>query len=361
MNYFSTRARSAWLLALVLLTFACSDDDNVNPRVPASAQDGYFIVNEGGFGNGNTSLSYYDRTNDTILNNVFADANGRPLGDQTQSMTVIGDRGFIVVQNSAKIEVIDINDFTSLATITEGISSPRYLIGVGDDRAYVTDWESDGASGTVKVINLNTYEVTQSIPVGQGPNDLVLANERVYVTNGGGFGHDSTLMVLSLATDAVVDTIVVGDNPSSLTLDAGGNLWVAGGGFISYAEDFSVIEEESTPGFIVQLKADTVSRRLEADRIGAGPSDIATNAAQTDLYFRYAGGVYTVGLDATTLPEQPLIDQRFYGLAVDPVSGEVLTGEAPNFSSEGTFYRYTPTGELIKSYVVGIAPNGFAF
>ena len=64
---------------------------------------------------------------------------------------------------------------------------------------------------------------------------------------------------------------------------------------------------------------------------------------------------------ATELPPQPLIDQSFYGLGVDPVSGEILTGEAPDFSSEGTFYRYAPTGDLIESYSVGIAPNGFAF
>ena len=349
-------------LALSLLIFSCSDDEDIVIDVPPLAQDGYFIVNEGAFNNANTSLSYYDRTNDTVLNNVFETANNRPLGDQTQSMTVIDDRGFIVVQNSAKIEVINANDFTTIATITENIVSPRYLIGVDDTKAYLTDWGADGVTGTIKVIDLNAYEVTKTIPIGKGPNKLALVDNRVYVANGGGFGRDSTLMVLDTTTDTVVDTVVVGDNPSSLAVDANGDLWIAGGGFVSYdPNDFSVIEEESTVGFIVKLENDTVSRRLEATQINTGPSDLMVNARGTDLYFRYAGGVYTIRPDAVALLERPLIDRRFYGLAVDPVSGEILAGEAPNFSTEGTFYRYTPTGELIRSYTVGIAPNGFAF
>lgn len=94
--------RIAFLLTVSVFTLSCSDDDTVGPDVLPPGRDGYFIVNEGAFQGGNTSLSYYDRARDTVLNNVFATANGSPLGDQTQSMTVIGDRGFTVVQNSGE-------------------------------------------------------------------------------------------------------------------------------------------------------------------------------------------------------------------------------------------------------------------
>ena len=362
MNLISTHRFGGKILLFVAAFWlaACSDDD-VNPVTPPAAQEGYFIINEGGFGNANTSLSFYDRSRDTVLNNVFENANGRPLGDQAQSMTVFDTLAFVVVQNSAKIEVIDPSDFTSIATIIDGITSPRYLLGLNNTKAYVTDWGADGITGTVKVIDLNTYQVTQTIPVGQGPNQLVLWEGRVYVANGGGYGRDSTLMVIDPATDAVVDTVVVGDNPSSLVVDAENDLWVAGGGYISYAEDFSVVEEESTPGFLAELKGGAVSQRLDAARIGVGPSDVTANLRDAALCFQYQDGVYTMPSTATAWPDQPLIDQRFYGVAIDPVSGEILTGEAPNFSAEGTFHRYASTGELIKSYTVGIAPNGFAF
>ena len=349
------------LLTLSFFTLSCSDDDTMGPDTPPPGRDGYFIVNEGAFRGSNTSLSYYDRTRDTVLNNVFETANGRPLGDQAQSMTVIGDRGFVVVQNSGKIEVINRDDFTSIATISDDIISPRYLIGVDDTKAYVSDWGADGVTGTVKVIDLNTYQVVETIPVGQGANQMVLVDNRVYVANYGGYGLDSTVMILDTQADAVVDTVVVGYNPSSLVVDANNAIWVAGDGLISYNDDYTaIIEEASTPGFLAVLENDQVSRTLEASAINAGPGSLRANAAGGALYFHYLGGVYTLDLAATALPSDPLVNQSFLGIGIDPVSGEILVGDR-NYSSEGQFYRYSPTGQLIKSYAVGVAPNGFAF
>ena len=180
-----------WLSLICFITAAsCSDDDSVGPGITPTGQDGYFIVNEGLFNGANTTLSYYDRALDTVLNNVFETAVGRPLGDQTQSMTVFDDRGFIVVQNSAKVEVINRDDFSWIATISDNIISPRYFLGIDATKGYVTDWGADGVSGTVNVIDLATYQVTKTIPVGQGPNQMVLLNGRVYVANNGGFGKD---------------------------------------------------------------------------------------------------------------------------------------------------------------------------
>ena len=249
-----------------------------------------------------------------------------------------------------------------LATISEDIISPRYFLGIDASKGYVTDWGADGVSGTVKVIDLATYEVTKTIPVGQGPNELVLANGHVYVAHYGGFGKDSTVMVLDAQIDEVVDTIVVGANPKSLVVDASGTLWVASEGAVAYNEDFSAIDEAaSTPGFIAQLSSGTVTQKWEVDQINAGPYTIVVDNAGAQLYYRYDDALYSLSSSATALPNAPLINERIYGLAVDPVSGEIVTGQAPNFSDDGTFSRYSPSGTLIKRYNVGIAPNGFAF
>ena len=341
---------------------SCSDDDNSGPIVAPPGQDGYFIVNEGGFNNGNTTLSYYDRSQDTVLNDIFEATASRPLGDQTQSMTVFDDRGFIVVQNSAKVEVIDRTDFTSVATISEGIVSPRYFLGIDATKGYLTDWGADGVSGTVKVIDLTTYEVTKTIPVGQGPNELVLLDGQVFVANYGGFGQDSTVVVLDAQIDEVTDTIIVGYNPKSLVVDAVGTIWVAGEGAVAHNEDFSAIDKAaSTPGFIAQLSDGTVTHQWSVDQINAGPYAIVADNVGTKLYYRYDDAIYALLHSATRLPGEPFITGNFYGLAIDPISGEVLASDPMNYSSEGIFFRYSPAGELIKSYSVGIAPNGFAF
>nr|WKN36111.1 hypothetical protein K4G66_27470 [Tunicatimonas sp. TK19036] len=356
--------RNFWALSLLLAIFftSCTDDDGVDPT-PPQTEEGYFIVNEGGFGNANTTLSYYDRQNDTILNNIFQNANNRPLGDQTQSMTVFDERGFIVVQNSAKIEVINRDDFTSLATIgpEEGVTSPRYFVGVSPSKGYVSDWGADGVSGTVKVIDLNSYEVTATILVGQGANHLILHDSDVYVTNNGGYGYDSTVMVIDTQSDSVVDTITVGDNPGSIIVDANGDLWVAGSGRVVYNSDYTINEAESTPGFLARLEDGKVALKLEAEQISAGPADLMVDPAGQNLIFYYAGGIYRINIADASLPASPLIPGNFYGFGIDPVRGEILTGTAPDFSNDGTFSRYSPSGQLIETYTVGIAPNGFAF
>ncbi len=349
-------------IALSIFLSACSDDD-MNPEVPVAAQDGYFIVNEGLYGGANTSLSYYDRAKDSVINNVFYAANRLPLGDQTQSMSVFDSLGFILVQNSAKIEVIRRKDFTSVATITaaEGIVSPRYFLGINKDKAYVSDWGADGKTGTVKVLDLNTYKITKDIPVGEGANKLMMVDDQVYVANQGGYGHDSTVMVINPQTDAVVDTIVVGDNPASLIIDANGNVWVAGDGKTTYNSDYSVDESASTPGFIAKVIDRKVEIKLNMQKISSGPGNIAISNDGSTLYFTYADELYKMNVSDQTMPAMPFINKSFYGLGIDPATGDILAGEAPNYSDNGTFYRYDATGNLIKSYPVGIAPNGFAF
>lgn len=350
-------------VAFSVFLSACSDD-GMTPEVPVAAQDGYFIINEGAFGNANTTLSYYDRLQDSVINNIFSSVNGRPLGDQTQSMSVFNDLGFILVQNSAKIEVINRDDFTSVATMgtEEGIVSPRYFLGINNDKAYVSDWGMGGTNFTVKVIDLNTYEVIKNIPTGQCANKLALQGNQVYVANSGGYNKpDSTVMVINTQTDAVTDTLVVGDNPSSLVVDANGNIWVAGGGNVVYNDDWSVNEAESTPGFIAKITNNEVALKMEAPEVSSGPGNLVINSDGSTLYFTYAGGVYEMSINDTAFPTTPLIEKNFYGLGVDPLTGEILGGEVPNYNDNGTFYRYTSSGELIDSYMVGIAPNGFAF
>ena len=51
--------------------------------------------------------------------------NNRPLGDMVQSFSVADDKGFIVVNNSQKVEVVLLNTFKSSGCI-RGILSPVF-------------------------------------------------------------------------------------------------------------------------------------------------------------------------------------------------------------------------------------------
>lgn len=347
----------ALLLSLAVVQ-SCSDDPTP-PKVEPDA-NGYFIVNEGAFQKSDASISFYNSDTDEMINNVFAAVNSRPLGDQAQSMTVIEDRGYIIVQNSGKIEVIKANDFTSVTTIDDQIESPRYMIQVNTNKAYVSDWGADGVTGTIKVVELSSNKVVKTIPTGQGANKMVKVGDVVYVTNAGGWGIDNTITTINSKTDVVAGTITVGDNPNSIQVDAAGNIWVTSSGNTVYNEDWSVDEENSTKGAISKITDGEEAMRLTAEDLGS-ISNLNISPDGTKLYYTYGGALYVITSSSEELPETPLKEKSYYGVSVDPSTGNIIGCVAPNFSSAGSIEVLKPSGELIKSYTVGIGPNGCAF
>ena len=352
---------------------SCSSDDDAAPFVPG--QQGFFVVNEGLFGAGNASLSFFDRQTGEVQNDIFFQANNRPLGDQAQSMIVIGDRGYIVVQNSNKIEVIDANDFTSITTINEndGLQSPRYMLVVDDSKAYISDWGPSGERGSIRVLDLTTNEITATIPVGFGPNRMLLVNNSVYVTHAGRFSNqtfeftpDQTLTIINASTDAISNEIELGDNLNAVQVDNAGNVWISGAGNIVFgsAPDFSIDLDNSTSGFIARITPANEVLLAELPVKASGPNNLEISPAGDLLYFDYQGAIFTTSTAIGTSGEiqiNPFVSRSFHGFSIDPSSGELIGGVAPNFTSNGTIERYSTAGDLVDSYEVGIGPNGAAF
>ncbi|NOT77243.1 MAG: hypothetical protein HOP08_20150 [Cyclobacteriaceae bacterium] len=352
-NFFRKLSVAVILISLVFIQ-SCKTDSDAVVKPGAS---GFFIVNEGGFGNGNTSISFYDRKTDEVTNDLFSSVNGRPLGDQSQSMTVFEGKGYIVVQNSSKIEVINTDDLKSFGSVTS-VESPRYFLGISAKKGYVTDWGFDGVTGTVKVIDLTTLEVTKTIPTGKGANRMLKVNNLVYVANAGGYDKDNTVVIIDSNTDAIVTTITTGDNPNSIVKDKDGNIWVSASGNIDYGNSAN-----STKGSISKISAtNTETLRLTVDRVVYnGPSNLDISPDGATLYYNYNGSIYSIATTSTALPTEAFKSKNYYGIAVDPFTGNVIGCNAPNFSSKGSIDVYDPAGTLIKTYEVGIAPNGCAF
>lgn len=351
-----------FLLSLSATLFIQSCDDN-DPDPAKPGKDGYFVVNEGGFPNENASISYYDRATNQLTNDLFASVNGRPLGVQAQSMTIFEDKGYIMVQGSGKIEIIDADEYTSQGTITSDIENPRYFVGISSTKGYVSDWGADGITGTVKVIDLNTNAVVKTIPTGQGANRMLKVGDLVYVTNSGGYGYDNTVKVIDTSSDAVTNTIIVGDNPNSIQQDAAGNVWVSSSGMTVYNDDWTVDEENSTKGSISKIGSNnTEVLRMELPEIGyGGAGSLSISPDGETLYYISNGSIYALSTTATALPSSPLVSKAYYGLSVDPFTGNLIGTLAPNFSSAGTVEVMDDQGSVTGTYTAGIGPNGAYF
>ena len=85
---------------------------------------------------------------------------------------------------------------------------------------------------------------------------------------------------------------------------------------------------------------------------------ITINESGDIIYYYKGDGVYRVGINGDYINEEVLIPGNFYGVEVDPASGNILTFDAKGFSSDGVVGRYSADGDSITHYSVGVAPNG---
>lgn len=331
-------------------------EDTVSPPVAARLA---YVVNEGSFGAGNASVTLIDLDANKVYINAFQAANGFALGDVAQSMAVHNGVGYVMVNASGKVEVVKAESMESLATIT-GFQGPRYFVAKGS-KGYVSDWFSN----SVAVVDLNTNTIIKSIAVGQGPEQMLISGNRLFVANVGGWGNDSTVSVIDLNSETVETTLTVGLNPNSLQLDINGKIWILCGGTIG--PDFTGGTVDDVGGSIYKVNPTTLAIEQQLSFGSADhPSKLCMNPERDELYFLngidgYTGNVMRMYINSASVPSVPVISRQFYGLGIDPVTGNIYCGHSPGFTVNGTLLRYNESFQKIDSVQVGVSPNGFCF
>jgi len=334
-----------FLLLVSLLFTACQDDEN--PPIWGDLSNHIFVLNEGGFGSSNGSLTAISRETGDVWNNLFEMVNDFKLGDVVQSMTIHNGKAYIVVNNSGKIEVADANTLESIATI-EGLTSPRYFLPINDDKAYVSNL-TYGDDTSLDIIDLNTNEITKSIPTAWA-EEMVMSDGKVFV----GIMNSYDLMVIDATTDEVIQTLSVNYAPGSLEVDKNGKVWV-----LSEANNYY-----GTPALRridpVSLLTEEIFMFDDAER----PKELAINNQGDKLFYLESGQVWRIDIDDDALPQTPFItsdEYSFYGLGIDPTNNNIYTTDIADYQSKGSVVYYRLDGVQIDKYEVGIIPGGFCF
>lgn len=347
------------LLAFLFQLTACKKEEPTLSK--GKYEKGLFVINEGQFNTGNGSIDFYDPTNGSIELDIFQKVNARPLGDIVQSLSFHNGLGFIVVNNSAKMEIVDENTFESKGVV-RNLALPRYFQGIDAGKAYLSEW-GDGFSGKIQVIDLNTKTITKTIPLNtNGAGRMLKIENRVFVLNDGGYSSDSTLTILNASTDEIIQQVQTPHNPNSILKDKNGNLWVLCGGKKVYDPiTFQLILSESTESQLIQINPTNLQivKRIYFTDKTAIADNLTSDAAGEKLFYMYNGSVYTIGIEANTAATTPLIaNTYFYGLKW--YNNQLFAADAGNFTSSGKIKIYNETdGSLIKELTVGVIPNGF--
>jgi len=337
---------------IAIATLTSCDLLNPKPETSRIYEDGYFVTNEGNFGQANGSISFVNKVG-VVENDVFAITNSFPLGDVVQSMSIIDNKSYILVNGSGKIEVTDIDSMTSVTTID--VSGPRYIAKVDNSKAYVTDWGING----VHVIDLNTNEIISTISTGTGPEAIAVSDGYAFICNIGGWGLDNTVSVIDISSDAVISNLEVGDKPNSAVVDINGDVWVLTGGYTEYDANWNVVSE--TSGNLVKISNNSIVSTFTFS-VGNHPEDLVINKDGNTLYYSdgsWSKAIFSFNISDTSLSNTPLINKSFYGLASD--ENYIYGSDAVDFSQNGWSFKYNSEGTLIDSVQVGIIPGGYCF
>ena len=346
------------LLSLGLTTGLLGCDNRDPGPAPAPTGSGQYalVLNEGNFLGGTGAVSRFDKTTQAVVPDLFGAANGgAALGSVVQSMTVVGQRGYVVVNNSNKIEVVSLPDFKSITTIN-GLSQPRHLtLSVANPgRAYVTEWlggpyPAPYLPGRVSILDLTTNKILQALPTGTNPERPVLLGGRLYVPNSG----TASLSVFDDATGAALPSIALPSEASGgLVADASGNLWVLCGS-----------DYVSRPATLVRLNPLQINQQTQLPLPSAGGGGgllrISPNGQQ--LYYNHDEAEYRMNVTDPALPPKFFLKRDFYGFDIDPATGLLYATDALNYSSPGRLIRYQPDGTKLDSATVLVSPNGVVF
>jgi len=338
------------ILTFVFLTVSCikvTDAPDI-PEADFTIGGGILLVNEGNFRSGNGSLSFYSYDSLKIFNDLFANVNNRPLGDVPNSVLVKEDKIFIIVNNSARIEIVNHSSCESIGTIN-GLISPRNMAVINDNKAYVTSLYSD----SVAIINLPDNSVSGYINLRRTSEALTVAGNEAFIANWAG---GKEVMVVNTISDKVVDSIEVGMEPESMAIDNKRRLWVlCNGGWA---------RQNAAELVVINISTHKIEKKFTFSSKLSSPTCLQVDGVGQTLYF-IDKGIKVMDINSVNLPVAPLIpeeaDLSFYKIAITPVNSDIFISDVADYIQPGNLLLYKNDGNFVSRNKAGIIPGAMCF
>ncbi len=348
------------LIVFILAVFTSCEKEPVDVVYSdLGDKKGVFITCEGNFMYGNASLSFYDKENQVVYNNVFFARNRAPLGDVAQSAASDGKHLFIVVNNSGKVMVLDKKTLEFRHVISD-LVSPRYIHFVNSTKAYI----SDLYARRITIIDPSDFTKKGFIDVSSGESNttrhptetFAQIGTRVFVTC---WSFDNQILVIDSETDKITGAITVPMQPKKIVVDVNQKLWVLSDGSFKgapggYEQPALVRIDPET------LTIEQVFRWTGRDEFSG---DLQLNPAKDSLYF-IAGDLYKMAVSSRKMPDAAIVSagtRLFFSLGIDPANGDIYLADAIDYLQNSIIYRYTANGQPADSFRAGVNPGHFWF
>lgn len=332
-----------WILFGSLLLMGCSKNETNNSNRDFS--EGFFILNEGTFNFGNASLDFYQTNKDSLLNDVYRRVNEVGLGDVAQSMIRTDKYLILVVNNSQKIEILDIKTLKRVRTIN-GFDSPRYIYMIDSVRALVTELYSK----KIHIVHIEKGVIDQSKDAfGWGEKMIAVQNNIwIQIKKHPSEPQGKKGFVVYYPSTGAFTNIEYNDEPLS-HLFAQNYLWI-----LAKKDDSSSRLIAHNP-----VTMDLLTPEIKFNKT-ASPRYMIYGENQF-LYFYEANKIWKVDISnpAVSFAAVAFIDlshlQNVYNLQF--YKQHIYVFDAKNYTQKGIVEQYDLSGNKIKTIQAGIIPH----
>ena len=374
----------ALLLSAAISLFSCSDDEDpiviTDPVWVTDAENlkdiaGFYVLNQGNFGNNNCTFDRFVYRSGAYENNVFLHANPSAvmgLGDTGNDVHVFDGKLYVAVNGSNLVTVADVYTARKIADID--VPNCRYF--ANDGRyVYVSSYVGQAGAdptdrhGVVMRIDPRTFTVTGTCEVGYQPEQMAVAEGKLYVANSGGYramyggDYDNTVSVIDLSTFTLKCTIEVAVNLFGMQYDSRRNqIFVSSqGNYMDIPSTISIIDPVT-------------------DRVKGVIDEACTNMAVcgNSLYmycteWNYVTNSYTNTFAVYDIDRNEIVSDKFitdgtdseiqcpYGISINPENGDIVISDARDYVSPGRVYCYNSQGVGRWMAVTGVIPSAIAF
>ena len=341
------------LVATALLMTSCEQNDPV-PDIAANNLKGMFVVCEGIYGQANGDISFYDPELGSTVTNLYESVNGVTPGDVVQSFEIVDTLGFIVVNNSQKVTVVNMKDFKLVKNI-DGFSYPRSVVRADENTVYVSNGNGT-ANNYIYSIDLTLLEKTDSLEMATGPEKLINVNKKVYAAIAGGWNNDGKSVIeIEPPSFTIINTYEVASVPVDIVADKDDNIWAYCKGVPDYSNYPDVTYTDSGISRInVSTKETDIFPLSTMSTYGI--NNISASNDGSIIYY-LNDGLYSMSAEATQLPSSSLVERTFYGMDVNPENGNIVCLDDVNSKA----IVYSKSGVEQYNFETAGYPNSVVF
>ncbi|WP_419870211.1 DUF5074 domain-containing protein [Chryseobacterium sp. CT-SW4] len=329
----------------LVFNVSCSNDDDDN-NLAITYENGFFIANEGNFGTPNAEVTFISKDLNVKQDNIFSgNNNNASLGDVLQTITFNGDNAYLLLNNSNKIQVVNRYTFKKTGEITDQVNQPRYMA-VANNYLYVTN-DQYGGDKYVSIYKVSDLSFVKKIAFTAAVEKVVEAGGDIFVQNAS-YGYGNTITHINTANNEIQSVTTLPDGNINSTISSNSMVYtIASGATDSY------IYQISSTGNIT--KTTTLTGISNATNL---------QLANGKFYFSSDNKVYSMDVNATTVPSSPLFTAvdggpyyTLHGFSV--IDDKIFTSDVKGFTEDSEITVYSTTGSKIKTFTAGKGSNGF--